>query len=98
MLTWAFSLWSQPEVIVWMVVAYNAAQASGDSRVLYDLGRGVRDLGIPIVAIAFLLAVPGLLTANPTTVRQEAAAQKAGAVRGVLRINLGRVARGRKWR
>jgi uncharacterized membrane protein len=69
-----------------MVVAYNAAQASGESRALYDLGRGVRDLGIPIVAIAFLLAVPGLLTPNPTTVRQEAAAQKAGAVRGVLRI------------
>jgi uncharacterized membrane protein len=73
-------------VIVWMVVAYNAAQASGNSRVLYDLGRGVRDLGIPILAIAFLLAVPGLLTPNPTTVRQEHAAQKAGAVRGVLRI------------
>jgi uncharacterized membrane protein len=54
-------------VIVWMVAAYNAAQASGISRVLYDLGRGVRDLGIPILAIAFLLAVPGLLTPNPTT-------------------------------
>ena len=70
-------------IVVWMVVAYNAAQASGDSRVLYDLGRAVRDLGIPIVTIAFLLAVSGLLTPNPTTVRQEAAAQKAGAVRGV---------------
>jgi NnrU protein len=26
-------------VIVWMVVAYNAAQASGNSRFLYDLGQ-----------------------------------------------------------
>ena len=73
-------------VIVWLAIAYNAAQASGDNPALYELGAGVRHLGIPVVAIAFFLGVQGLLAPNPTSVRQENAASKAGTVRGVLRI------------
>jgi uncharacterized membrane protein len=46
----------------------------------------LRDLGIPIVGIAFLIGVPGLFTPNPTSVRMEATAAKAETVRGVLRI------------
>jgi uncharacterized membrane protein len=72
--------------IVWLVMAFNAASGSPENAVLYDLGRGVRDLGIPVVAIAFLLGVPGLLAPNPTSIRQEASATKEGTVRGVLRI------------
>src|SRR6266566_802513 len=45
--------------IVWLVISYNAAAASSENRMLYDLGRGVRDLGIPLIAIAFLLGVQG---------------------------------------
>jgi uncharacterized membrane protein len=73
-------------VIVWMVMAFNSASASGDNRLLYDPGPGFRDLGIPIVGIAFLIGVPGLFTPNPTSVRMEATAAKAETVRGVLRI------------
>jgi uncharacterized membrane protein len=72
-------------IIVWLVMAYNAAHAGPDNRELYDLGH-VRDLGIPIVALAFLLGVQGLLIRNPTAVQQDSAVGKEGTVRGVLRI------------
>jgi uncharacterized membrane protein len=72
-------------IIVWLVMAYNAAQPSAGNRSLYDLGH-VRDLGIPIVALAFLLGVQGLLIRNPTAVQQDAAVGKEGVVQGVLRI------------
>jgi uncharacterized membrane protein len=72
-------------IIVWLVMAYNAAHAGPDNRSLYDLGH-MRDLGIPIVALAFLLGAQGLLIRNPTAVQQDAAVDKEGVIRGVLRI------------
>ncbi len=72
--------------IVWLARAYNLAQASGADPVLYDLGPGIRHLAIPVVALAFLLGAQGLLLPNPTSVRQEGAATKVDAVKGVLRI------------
>jgi len=72
--------------IVWLVMAYNAVQRSGADPLLYDLGPGVRHLGIPVIAIAFFLGVQGLLGPNPTSVRQEAAAAKEGTIHGVVRI------------
>jgi uncharacterized membrane protein len=80
-----FSL-ASASVIVWLASAYNAAYASADNRTLYDLGVGIRHLGIPIVALAFLLGVQGLLAPNPASVRQESAAASEGTVKGVLRI------------
>lgn len=72
--------------IVWLAMSYNAALAAPDNQKLYDLGRGVHDLGIPAIAIAFWLGVQGLFMANPTAARQEAAATKEGTIQGVLRI------------
>jgi uncharacterized membrane protein len=80
-----FSLGSAA-AITWMAMAYNAASLSADDSVLFDLGRGIRDAAIPVVAIAFLVGVPGLVTKNPTAVRMEASAASADTVRGVLRI------------
>src|SRR5450755_281726 len=54
--------------IVWLAMSYNAAQAGTDNRQLYDLGRAVHDLAIPVVLIAFLIGVPGLMMPNPTAV------------------------------
>jgi uncharacterized membrane protein len=71
-------------VIIWLIVAYNAAHASPENRVLYDFGH-VRDLGIPVVALAFLLGVQGLLIRNPTAVQQEGMIGK-DSVHGVVRI------------
>ncbi len=73
-------------VVVWLATAYNGAYASADNTVLYDLGVGVRHLAIPLVAIAFLLGVQGLLAPNPTAVQQGNRAASEGTVRGVLRI------------
>src|SRR5712671_3215069 len=72
--------------LVWLAISYNAASMSSENRVLYDLGRGVRDSGILIIAVAFLLGVQGLLMPNPTAVRQGAAAAKEANIKGVLRI------------
>ena len=76
-------------VIVWMAIAFNHAGAEKGSDadpLLYDLGMGARHAAFPLVAIAFLLGVPGLLTPNPTSVKGEALAAKPDAVKGVLRI------------
>jgi uncharacterized membrane protein len=72
--------------IAWLAISYNAASVGSGNRLLYDLGRGVHDLAIPLVLIAFAIGVPGLLMPNPTSVRQESAVNKDDAVRGVLRI------------
>jgi uncharacterized membrane protein len=73
-------------VLVWLAISYNAASMSSENRVLYDLGRGLRDSGVLIIAVAFLLGVQGLLMPNPTSVRYGAAAAKEANIKGVLRI------------
>jgi uncharacterized membrane protein len=72
--------------IVWLAMSYNAASVNDENRFLYDLGPGIRHAAIPIIALAFFLGVQGLLTPNPTSVQQEAAAARGETVRGVLRI------------
>lgn len=71
-------------VIVWLAMAYGTAR--DDNVLLYDLGSGVRHAAIPVVLLAFLLGVPGLMMPNPTSVGQGANAGKTDQVRGVLRI------------
>jgi uncharacterized membrane protein len=73
-------------VIAWLAMSYNAAQAGGENRLLYDLGRGVHDMGIVVVLAAFLIGVPGLMMSNPTSVGQEKGAAKDETVRGILRV------------
>lgn len=73
-------------VIVWLAMSYSAAQASGNDPVFWVAGIGLHHMALPIVLLAFIIGVPGLLSANPTSVRQEGAAGKEGTVRGVLRI------------
>lgn len=72
--------------IVWLALSYNASEAGTDNPVLYDLGPGIRHLGIPVIALAFLLGVQGLFMPNPTAVQGEAAAAKEGTIKGILRI------------
>jgi uncharacterized membrane protein len=73
--------------IVWLVMSYNAAQRGGQDPQLFDGGAGVRHLGIPVVALAFLLGLQGLLVRNPAAVQTGTPAAPApDTVRGVLRI------------
>lgn len=71
--------------IFWLVVSYNHAQ-TGNDPVLYDLGVGVKHLAMPMVLLAFLIGVPGLLTPNPTSVRQEGVATRPDAVKGIVAV------------
>lgn len=71
--------------IVALIMSYNATVAEGWPP-LWDLGEGVKHAGGLVIAIAFLLAVPGILTANPTSVGMEALATKAETATGMLRI------------
>jgi uncharacterized membrane protein len=70
--------------IVWLSMAYGDARALGP--VYWDLGPGARHAGLLIMLLALLLLVPGLLTPNPTSVKQEGALDKPDAVKGMLRI------------
>jgi uncharacterized membrane protein len=72
-------------IIIWLIKAYFGAQASGGNRVLYDLGH-VRDIGIPVVLLAFVLGLQGLFMRNPTAVLQEGVIRREGTIHGVLRI------------
>jgi uncharacterized membrane protein len=72
--------------IVWLCISYNRAQAGNDP-LLYDLGPGIRHLGIPVVVIAFFLGVQGLLARNPTRVQVgQPVANPADEIYGVVRI------------
>ena len=73
-------------VIVWLARSYAAARVGAENRQLYELGTGVHDLAIPVVLIAFLIGVPGLMMANPTAVGQAANAAKEDTARGILRV------------
>ena len=80
-----FSLFSLG-AIVWLCVAYDFAGASAGNRVWFVPGAALKDFAIPVLAVAFALAVPGILSPNPTSVGQEKTAGEAKTVRGVLRI------------
>lgn len=72
--------------IAWLAVSYNAAEASSENAILYDLGIGSRHAAIPVIALAFFLGAQGLFVKNPTAVQGETLAGKAIAIEGVLRI------------
>lgn len=71
--------------LVWLAMSYNAAYASAENSLVYDLGPGARHATIPIVALAFLLGMQGNFTKNPTRVRMGETAATA-ATHGVVRI------------
>jgi uncharacterized membrane protein len=71
--------------LVWMGFAYGAAR-SGPDPVWWTATPATKWIQLGLTLIAFLLAVPGLLTPNPTSVRQEATLDKPDAVKGILRV------------
>lgn len=70
--------------LVWLGWAYG--QAKGTGPVYWDLGPGAKHAAVGLILLAMLMAVPGLITPNPTSVRQEGALDKPNAIRGMLRI------------
>lgn len=72
--------------IVWLIISYNRAATSSGNQFLYSTGAGLRDAGIVIVALAFLLGIQGLFLRNPTAVQQEGEGSSVGTAQGVIRI------------
>ncbi len=70
--------------LVWLGWAYG--QARGEGPVYWDLGPGAKHTAVALMLLAMLLIVPGLITPNPTSVKQEGALDKPNAVQGMLRI------------
>jgi uncharacterized membrane protein len=71
--------------LVWFGFAYGAARRGPDP-VYWSATNATKWVQLGVVLLASLLVVPGLLTPNPTSVRQEGALDKPDAVRGMLRI------------
>ncbi|HXQ09544.1 MAG TPA: NnrU family protein [Caulobacteraceae bacterium] len=72
--------------LVWMIIAFGGARASAQNQAFWGIGHATRDPAILLVFIAFLFAVPGLLTNSPTRVRGDAQVDKPTAVTGMTRI------------
>lgn len=69
--------------LVWMIFAYRHAPYVP----LWGLLLGLRHIAYPLVFVAFLFAVVGLMTPNPTSVGMESSLAQGGAVaRGMTRI------------
>ncbi len=71
--------------LVWLGVAYAAAR-HGPDPAYWAATPATKWVQLGVTFVAFMLAVPGLLTPNPTSVRQEATLDKPDAVRGMLRV------------
>lgn len=71
--------------IVWLAMAYGEARGVGAT--YWDTGAAGRHSALLIQLIAFFFIVIGLLTPNPTSVKQEASLERPDLVRGVLRVS-----------
>jgi uncharacterized membrane protein len=73
--------------LVWMGFAYAHARGGPGDTIWWAATPATRLIALVLVAIGFLLLVPGLATRNPTSVRQEGVlADPDAAARGMLRI------------
>jgi uncharacterized membrane protein len=72
--------------LVWLAIAYVHAQRAGADPVYWTATPVTKWIQLVVTFVAFMLIVPGLLTPNPTSVRQEGQLQKPDAARGILRV------------
>jgi uncharacterized membrane protein len=72
-------------LLIWMGFAYAAAQR-GPNPVYWSATPVTKWIQLGVTLIAFLLAVPGLATRNPTSVAGEALLDRPNTVQGILRI------------
>ena len=72
--------------LVWLSMAFGNARALDANTQFWSAGAAARDVQLFLTFVAFLLAVPGLTTPNPTSVRQQSVLERPDAVRGMLRV------------
>jgi uncharacterized membrane protein len=73
-------------VLLWLGLAYAHARSDPADVAYWTVTPVTRWIQLGLTFVAFLLVVPGLMTPNPTSVRQEGALDKPDVVRGVLRV------------
>lgn len=73
--------------LAWLIVAFGLARSAAANTVYWWVTPVTRDIQIVLTFVAFLLVVPGILTPNPTSVRQEGVLDKADAVQGMVRVS-----------
>lgn len=71
--------------IVWLSMAYNGAGAEPD-RLYWVAPPALVHLAPLVMIVAFIFALVGLTTPNPTAVKAEALLDKPDAIKGMLRI------------
>jgi uncharacterized membrane protein len=71
--------------IVWLGFGYAAARRAADP-VYWSATPATKWVQLAVTLVAFLLIVPGLLTPNPTSARQEATLDRTDAVKGMVRV------------
>ncbi|HZZ89439.1 MAG TPA: NnrU family protein, partial [Caulobacteraceae bacterium] len=71
--------------LVWLGFAYGGARHGPDPE-YWGATAATKWLQLAITLLAFLLAVPGLLTPNPTGVRQEGALDRPDVAKGIVRV------------
>ena len=71
--------------VVWMAMSYNAVSETG-SKFLYYMGSAGHGIALLLVLLAFLFAVVGMTSRNPTAVEQEALLGEAEPATGIQRI------------
>jgi uncharacterized membrane protein len=72
--------------LAWLIIAFAHARGGPGDPVFWTVTPATRHPAIGLVLIAFLLAVPGLLTNTPTRVAGGGLVDKASAVTGMTRI------------
>lgn len=79
-------LFSLASTALLVALVWGYGQARADNLVWWGPAAGTRHLAWLLQFIAFLLVVPGLLTPNPTSVKQEGALDRPDPATGILRI------------
>jgi len=72
--------------LTWLGMAYGASRHEAWNQVYWSITPATRHIQLGLMAIAFLLIVPGLTTPNPTSVRQEGSLDRPDVISGMLRI------------
>lgn len=72
--------------LVWLGVAFAASRRSPANDLLWSVTPITRWVQLVLQLLAFELAVVGLTTPNPTSVRQEGALDRPNVVQGILRV------------
>jgi uncharacterized membrane protein len=72
--------------LVWLGFAYAHAHGGPGDTVYWSATPATKWVQLAVTFVAFLLIVPGLLTPNPTSVRQEGVLDKGAPTTGILRV------------